>query len=184
MTAPEPALAASILDYFRVDRSRMTMMAARQFGVPERAVVEALCSATGVDGPGAWTITRLRCDAFSDLMEALAGFGPLRVFVRSRAAILEVVGELGGYSKTGPFFNIQTDAIDMHVLPDAVDSIYAVVKWGHDTELVTHSFQAFDRHGDAAFKMFLWDDFPKVPEARVSAFHELAARLADASAQT
>jgi putative hemin transport protein len=179
MTGSDPALAASILDYFRDDRSRMTMMAARHFGIPERSVVEALRTAEGVVGPGAWTIARLREGVFRELMEELTTFGPLRVFVRSRAAILEVVGELGGYSDAGPFFNIQTEAIDMHILPDEVESIYAVEKWGHDTEIVTHSFQAFDRHGDAAFKMFLWDGFPSVPGARVAAFRALATRLAE-----
>ena len=42
----------AIRDYFRADRSRMTMMAARKFGVPERSVVEALV--------GQWPIVRLR----------------------------------------------------------------------------------------------------------------------------
>lgn len=179
MTGVDPERTEAIRDYFRMDRSRMTMMAARHFAVPERTILDALRGASGLEGPGAWSITRLRGGAFRDLMDALAGFGPMRVFVRSRAAILEVVGELGGYSETGPFFNVQTDAIDMHILPDEVEALYAVEKWGHDTEFVTHSFQAFDRHGDAAFKAFLWDGFPDVPEARVSAFRALVTRLAE-----
>ena len=35
-------LAESIRAYFREDRSRMTMMAARKFAVPEQTVVETL----------------------------------------------------------------------------------------------------------------------------------------------
>jgi len=102
----------------------------------------------------------------------------MRVFVRSRAAILEAVGIFGGFSETGPFFNVQTDTLDMHLIPDEIESIYAVDKLGHDTTITTHSFQFFDRSGDAAFKAFLWDGFPEVPPERIAAYRELIQRFA------
>src|SRR3954470_1623052 len=148
-------LADTIRDYFRGDRSRMTMMAARKFGVAEQVVVEALA--------GHWPIVRLRDDVFRDLMEALPGLGTMRVFVRSRAAVIESVGTFGGFSETGPFFNVQTDTLDMHILHAEIGAVFAVEKWGHDTNFATHSFQFFDRAGDAAFKAFLWENFPEVP---------------------
>lgn len=173
MEVPPPAddaLADSIRAYFERDRSRMTMMAARKFAVPERAVVDALV--------GQWPIVRLRDDAFRDVMDALPDLGTMRVFVRSKAAIIESVGQFGGYSETGPFFNVQTDSLDMHILPAEVAAAYAVQKRAHDGEVVTHSFQFFDRGGDAAFKAFLWEDFPRVPAHRIEAFAALARRLA------
>ena len=96
-------------------------------------------------------------------MEALPSLGTMRVFVRSKAAIIEAVGVFGGYSETGPFFNVQTDTLDMHIFPAEIASIYAVEKRGHDSEYVTHSFQFFDRQGDAGFKAFLWENYPQVP---------------------
>src|SRR3954467_8245949 len=159
----------SIRAYFQEDRSRMTMMAARKFEVPEQAVVEALI--------GAWPIVRLDAGAFRPLMEALPGLGTMRVFVRSRAAVIESVGTFGGFSETGPFFNVQTDTLDMHILHAEIGAIFAVEKWGHDTTTATFSFQLFDRSGDAAFKAFLWESFPEVPAATIEAFHALAARL-------
>ncbi len=172
--APAPpaddALVGSIRAYFDVDRSRMTMMAARKFAVPEQAVVEALV--------GHWPIVRLRDGAFGELMNALPDLGTMRVFVRSKAAIIESVGQFGGYSETGPFFNVQTDTLDMHIFPAEIHAIYAVEKWGHDTETATHSFQFFDRAGDAAFKAFLWESYPDVPAAPIEAFRALASRLA------
>jgi putative hemin transport protein len=45
---------------------------------------------------------------------------------------------------------------------------------------VTHSFQFFDKAGDAAFKAFLWEDFPKVPPERVETFLELTRRFSEA----
>ena len=162
----------SIRAYFKDDPSRMTMMAARKFAVPERAVVDALV--------GVWPIVRLRDDSFRELMDALPGLGVMRVFVRSRAAVIESVGEFGGYSETGPFFNVQTDTLDMHILHAEIGPVYSVRKVGHDSDFVTHSFQFFDQAGDAAFKAFLWEDFPKVPPARVEAFEALTRRFADA----
>jgi putative hemin transport protein len=165
-----PELTESIRGYFLEDSSKMTMMAARKFGVPEQTVVDALV--------GQWPIVRFREGVFRDLMEHLPGLGVMRVFVRSRAAVIESVGEFGGYSETGPFFNVQTDTLDMHIMHAEIGPIYSVVKVGHDSSFVTHSFQFFDRSGDAAFKAFLWEDYPNVPPERVEAFHELTRRFA------
>jgi len=159
----------AIRAYFQHDRSRMTMMAARQFDVPEQAVLEALV--------GDWPIVRLDAGAFRTLMEALPALGTMRVFVRSRAAVIESVGTFGGFSETGPFFNVQTDTLDMHILHAEIGAIFAVEKWGHDTDIATHSFQFFDRAGNAAFKAFLWENFPDVPADRIEAFRALTRAL-------
>jgi putative hemin transport protein len=164
-------LTESIRGYFHDDPSRMTMMAARKFAVPEQAVVDALV--------GHWPIVRLRDGVFRELMEALPTLGQMRVFVRSRAAVIESVGEFGGFSETGPFFNVQTDTLDMHIMHAEIGPIYSVRKVGHDSNFITHSFQFFDHSGDAGFKAFLWEDFPKVPAHRVEAFEELSARFSE-----
>ncbi len=160
----------AIRDYFRDDRSRMTMMAARKFEVSEQAVVESLI--------GEWPIVRLRDGIFAELLEALANLGIMRVFVRSRAAVIESVGLFGGLSVTGPFTNVQTDTLDMHILHDEIGAIFAVEKWGHDTTSPTYSFQFFDHTGNAGFKAFLWEGFPDVPQARIDAFHALVEQFA------
>jgi putative heme degradation protein len=165
-------LTEAIRGYFEADSSKMTMMAARKFGVPEQVVVEAL-----VDH---WPIVRLRNGVFRDLMESLPTLGVMRVFVRSRAAVIESVGQFGGYSETGPFFNVQTDTLDMHILHAEIGPIYSVRKVGHDSDYVTHSFQFYDKAGDAGFKAFLWEDFPNVPVERVEAFQELTRRFSEA----
>jgi putative hemin transport protein len=164
-------LTESIRGYFHDDPSRMTMMAARKFAVSEQAVVDALV--------GHWPVVRLRDGVFRELMEALPTLGLMRVFVRSRAAVIESVGEFGGFSETGPFFNVQTDTLDMHIMHAEIGPIYSVRKVGHDSNFITHSFQFFDHSGDAGFKAFLWEDFPKVPSHRVEAFEELTARFSE-----
>lgn len=165
--------ADAIRTYFRDDPSRMTMMAARKFAVPERDVVDALV--------GAMPIRRLRDGCFRELMDELPELGLMRVFVRSKVTVIESVGVFGGYSESGPFFNVQTDTLDMHIFPDEVASIYSVEKTGHDSTFATHSFQFFDRDGNAGFKAFLWEAFPAVPTATVAAFRALAERLATGS---
>ena len=168
-SADSPQIAL-IRAYFRDDPSRMTMMAARKFAIPERDVVEALVDL--------WPITRIRAGAFRELVESFPALGTMRVFVRSRAAVIESVGEFGGFSEMGPFFNVQTETLDMHILHAEIGSIYAVRKIGHDSDFVTHSFQFFDQQGDAAFKAFLWENFPQVPPHRVDEFHDLTRRFA------
>ena len=168
--SPDLSPAGSIRAYFAANPSGMTMMAARKFAVPERDVVEALVDV--------WPIRRMRAGSFRELVESFPGLGTMRVFVRSRAAVIESVGEFGGFSEMGPFFNVQTDTLDMHILHAEIASIYSVRKIGHDSDFVTHSFQFFDKVGDAAFKAYLWEDFPNVPAQRVERFEELACRFA------
>ena len=166
---PEVAVSDAIRAYFREDPSRMTMMAARKFEVSERDVVGALV--------GQWPIVRRRDGCFRELMDELPSLETMRVFVRSRVAVIESVGVFGGYSETGPFFNVQTETLDMHIFPAEVASIYAVRKIGHDSDYVTHSFQFFDHDGNAGFKAFLWQDFPKVPARLVEAFEAMSKRF-------
>lgn len=161
--------AEAIRAFFREDPSRMTMMASRKFAVPERSVVDALV--------GQMPINRLRDDCFLDLMAELPALQTMRVFVRSKAAIIESVGVFGGYSETGPFFNVQTDTLDMHIFPSEIAAIYAVRKIGHDSTFATHSFQFFDHEGNAGFKAFLWEDFPKVPTHLVDTYEMLSRRF-------
>ena len=93
------------------------------------------------------------------------------------AAVIESVGTFGGFSEAGPFFNVQTDTLDMHILHEEIDAIYAVEKWGHDTSYATYSFQFFDRAGEAGFEAFLWEDYPDLPARHIATFHELVARF-------
>jgi putative hemin transport protein len=65
----------------------------------------------------------------------------------------------------------------MHIFHAEIGAIFAVEKWGHDTSLATHSFQFFDHAGNAAFKAFLWEDFPDVPAPRIEAFRGLTRRF-------
>lgn len=154
-----------IREWFRADPSRMTMVASRHFKVPEAEVVEALVNE--------WPITKLSAEAFRDIMEGLKQVGLVRIFVRSRAAVMECDGNLGEakFSNSGQFFNIDGGGLDMHIMPAEIHQAFAIEKKSHmNPNDHTYSIQFFDKQGDSALKIFLWQDFPKIPAASVAAF--------------
>jgi putative hemin transport protein len=163
--------AEEIREWFRKDPSRMTMVASRHFDVAEGEVIGALV--------GEWPLTELRVDAFREIMEALQKVGMVRIFVRSRAAVMECDGNLGEakFSNTGPFFNIDGGGIDMHIMSKEIARIYALEKKSHmNPDDHTYSIQFYDNNGDSAFKIFLWQDFPKIPAASVEVYRSLVER--------
>lgn len=162
-----------IQEWFKADPSRMTMVAARHFEVPEAVVIEAV--------QGLLPVTELRAGEFQQIMEAMKEVGLVRIFVRSRACVMECDGNLGeaNYSLSGPFFNVDGGGLDMHIIHKEITTAFAVEKKSHmDAEDHTYSLQFYDSHGDAALKIFLWENFPRTPEAVVEKFHEIVKRFA------
>lgn len=165
--------AEEIREWFRKDPSRMTMVAARHFEVAEGEVIKALV--------GEWPLTELRPDSFREVMDGLKEMGLVRIFVRSKAVVMECDGDLGqaSYSNTGPFFNVDGGGLDIHIMPGEIASIYALEKKSHmNPDDHTYSLQFFDKEGNAAFKVFLWQDFPKTPQAVVEKYRALVEKLA------
>ena len=168
----ESPKAEEIREWFTKDPSRMTMVASRHFQVPEAEVIGALV--------GQWPISQLREDSFREIMDALKAVGLVRIFVRSKAAVMECDGNLGeaSYSNSGPFFNVDGGGLDMHIMPAEIASVFAVEKKSHmNPEDHTYSIQFFDKNGDSAFKVFLWQDFPKAPEYAVNAFRQIVSQF-------
>ena len=130
----------------RENPNQMTMLLARQFGVPEVEVIRAFPDDRAVElDPGRW----------QELICRLEGFGKVHVIVSNGGATLEAHGQFGNFSTTGDFFNVQTKSLDMHVRWREIGAVFAVEKPGHLDGKRTLSFQFFDRSGHAAFKVFL-----------------------------
>jgi putative hemin transport protein len=125
---------------------KMTLLLAREFGVPEVEVIRAF--------PDDWVV-ELDGARWEDLIRSFEALGPVRVLVSNGAATLEVVGRFGGFSTTGEFFNVQTDSLDLHLRWRELAAAFAVEKPGHMDGLATYSIQFFDRAGAAALKVFL-----------------------------
>jgi putative hemin transport protein len=124
----------------------MTMLLAAEFGVPEVEVVRAFPDDRAVE---------LDAQRWEELIRSLEVFGKVHVIVSNGGATLEANGQFGNFSTTGPFFNVQTRSLDMHIRWRELGSIFAVEKPGHMDGNKTLSFQFFDRAGHAAFKVFL-----------------------------
>lgn len=147
--------------------SAMTVMVAREFGVPEVEVIRALpperCAELDVT----------RWEALIRSFEAL---GNVHVIATNAAVTLEAFGTFGNFSLTGPFFNVQTKTLDMHVRHAALRSVFALQKPGHMDGVNTLSFQFFDDHGAAAFKVFLTFGGKAPPAEKVAQFEALRDR--------
>lgn len=147
----------------RQQPGRMTLQVAREFGVPEVDVVRVF--------PGD-RVMELDPARWEDVIRSFESLGPVRVLVSNGAATMEVVGQFGGFSTTGEFFNVQTDSLDMHIRWQELTAVFAIEKPGHMDGRTTYSFQFFDRVGAAAFKVFLNFGDPLAPE-RLHLFRQL-----------
>jgi putative hemin transport protein len=130
----------------RENPNQMTMLLARQFGVPEVEVVRAFPDDRAVE---------LDARRWEELIRRLEAFGKVHVIVSNGAATLEANGEFGKFSTTGDFFNVQTKSLDMHIRWREIGAAFAVEKPGHLDGKKTLSLQFFDRSGHSAFKVFL-----------------------------
>ena len=137
---------ARIQAAIRESPNQMTMLLARQFGVPEVEVVRAFPDDRAVE---------LAVERWEELIRRLEPFGKVHVIVSNGGATLEANGQFGGFSTTGEFFNVQTKSLDMHIRWREIGAAFAVEKPGHLDGKKTLSFQFFDRSGHAAFKVFL-----------------------------
>ena len=125
---------------------KMTLQLARDLGVPEVDVIRAFPPQRAVE---------LDIGGWEDLIRAFDGLGDVRVIVSNACATAELAGSFGGFSKTGPFFNVQTSTLDMHIRWQELAAAFAVEKPGHLDGINTLSIQFYDRAGAAAFKVFL-----------------------------
>src|SRR5689334_22207286 len=84
----------------------MTMQLARELGVPEAEVVRALPDGRAVE---------LDAGRWEEIIRAFEVLGQVHVIVSNGATTIEAVGQFGGFSTWGEFFNVQTPTLDMHV---------------------------------------------------------------------
>jgi putative heme utilization carrier protein HutX len=135
-----------VRDAFTKNPRAMTSMVASQMGVPECEVVRNLPDNRSQE---------LDAARAKDLIQAFEAIGKVFVIVNNGAVVLEAHGQFGGFSVTGPFLNVQTDTLDMHISYAKLANVFAVSKPGHMDGVETISFQFFAPEGTSAFKVFL-----------------------------
>lgn len=124
----------------------MTLQLARELEVPEAEVIRLLPDGRSVE---------LDASRYEELFAAFAELGAVHVIVSNASVTCEVVGEFGGFSTWGPFFNVQSKSLDLHIRYEQLAAAFAVVKPSHMDAGRTLSVQFFDPRGDSAMKVFL-----------------------------
>ncbi|MFM7150164.1 MAG: ChuX/HutX family heme-like substrate-binding protein [Gemmataceae bacterium] len=162
-TILSPEQAEAIRAELRDNPTQMTLQLARSAGVPEAEIVRLFPDHHG---------TELDISRWQEIFTSLAELGKVHVIVSNAAATCEVVGEFGGLSVWGEFFNVQTSSMDLHIRWPQLGSVFALEKPGPKDGSRTLSLQFFDRKGDSALKVFL--NFAGKPTAqRLEQFHSL-----------
>ena len=104
------------------------------------------------------TVRELDPAPIESIIRGLETLGTLYVVVRNATAIIEVTGTFGGFSLSGPYLNVATEAVHMHIKLKGIAALFAVSKPPRSPEgTATHSLQFFDAEGTAAFKVFLME---------------------------
>ena len=139
------ALTQRIRDAFNINRSKMTMVLARELGVPEAEVIRALPDGLSKE---------LDVARWEELLRSLESAGNVHVIVSNGSVTLESFGQFGNFSTWGDYFNVQTKSLDMHIRHKELSAVFAVRKPGHMDGVETLSVQFYDRQGVASFKVF------------------------------
>ena len=135
--------------------NQLTLLLARKFEVPEVEVIRAFPAERACE---------LDLARWEELVRGFEALGKVHVILSNGAATLEAVGQFGGFSTTGQFFNVQTDSLDMHIRWQQLGAIFAVQKPSHMDGQSTYSFQFFDGQGNSTFKVFLGMGGPIDPQ--------------------
>lgn len=148
--------------------SQMTLQLARDLDVPELEVIRAL---------PAERVTELDIQQWEAIIRAFEPLGRVHVIVSNTTATLEVFGKFGKFSTMGPYFNVQTASLDMHIRHDALAAAFAVEKPGHMDGVNTLSFQFFSQDGSSAMKVFLTFGGKKPSPERLARFRDIRDRF-------
>lgn len=146
----------------------MTVIIARQLGVPEVEVIRALPEDR---------VTELDASRAIDLIKAFEALEMVHVITNNGVVTLEAFGQFGKFSTMGPYFNVQTKTLDMHIMADGLAAVFAVEKPSHMDGVNTLSFQFFKPDGHSAFKVFLTFGRKAPSQERVDQFNELRERF-------
>ncbi len=125
---------------------QMTLQLARSLGVPEVEIIRAFPDGRSVE---------LDVARWEEMLPGLETLGKVHVIVSNSSTTCEAVGQFGGFSVWGEFFNVQSKTLDMHIRWAQLGAAFAVEKPGHIDGISTLSVQFYDQSGNAAFKVFL-----------------------------
>lgn len=165
---PSDSIRARVREALEREPNAMTVVIARQLDVPEVEVIRALPEDRVVE---------LDASRAVELIKAFEPLGMVHVITNNGVVTLEAFGQFGKFSTMGPYFNVQTKTLDMHIRHEELASVFAVEKPSHMDGVNTLSFQFFKPDGHSAFKVFLTFGSKAPSPERVAQFTELRDRF-------
>ncbi|MBI1292175.1 hypothetical protein GC173_13185 [bacterium] len=96
--------------------------------------------------------------AVADMAAFVTGLeklGLVYFVTRNDACVTEIKGRFGGFSKSGPFFNVSSEALHLHLRLDRVAAVFHITPPSTDGKPAWPSLQFFQTSGEVAFKVFL-----------------------------
>jgi putative heme iron utilization protein len=163
-----PETRQRIQEALRNSPSQMTLQLARQLGVPEVEVIRAMPDERTVE---------LDAVRWEEVLRSFEELDKVHVIVSNGCVTSEAVGQFGGFSSWGEFFNVQSKSLDMHIRGARLAAVFAVVKPSHIDGVDTLSFQFYDGDGAAAFKVFVTFGGQKSPPERRALFETIRERF-------
>ncbi len=141
-----------------------TGMLADTLGVAEADVLRAM-----PEGHAAELVVK----DLESLVRNLEALGTVYFIMRNGACVTEIKGRFGEFSKSGPFFNVSTETLHLHLRLDRIESVFHVNPAMPEGRAPMPSLQFFQSDGSVAFRVFLiesiqqdaGDDFTQSVEA-------------------
>jgi len=141
-----------------------TAMLADALGVAEAEIMRAM--------PVGYA-TELDSDRAEDIIRELDSWGTLYIVVRNTIAVMEVKGAFGGFSQSGPYFNVAGENLHMHLKLGEVENIFAVKPpTADDSTPPLLSLQFFDGNGASGLKAFILPSLIKPDGPSLEERHE------------
>ncbi len=161
-----------------VNPSIKTGMLAEALGVPEADVLRAM--------PEGYA-RELHIPNMEAFVTKLEGLGLVYFVTRNDACVTEIKGRFGGFSRSGPFFNVIGEHLHLHLRPDRIQTVFHVTPPASDGHPAWPSLQFYQPSGHVAFKVFLIERIQREAgedwEASLRFLRELAASSALAEPQ-
>jgi putative heme iron utilization protein len=132
--------------------------AATRLGLSEGQALAALAAAgrcVRVEGPKALTTVKQ--------------WGRVRVILRSRSCVAEVMSDLGAVREAGGWWNDEDDRVHLHLDTRDVAAAFVTTKAGHATGRAVRMVAFVDGSGEVLFKVML----PRERQDLVAAFNAL-----------
>ena len=136
---------AAIREALEENPRQMTLILARQLGVPEVEVIRAMPLSA---------VQEMDVSAWEAIIRSFESLGDVHVIASNGSVTLECFGTFGNFSSSGDYFNVQNKSLDMHIRTKTLGAVFVVEKPGHMDGVATVSFQFYNLEGASAFKVF------------------------------